>query len=139
MFHVTVALFALLPKLEDTAPRNTSLLRLVGQEVKVVSRHVDLASKMTNSFTIAACELARNLGITKVLIHKHSSVLSAFGMALSNRAHEVQEPCAMEYNDENRRTILSRVEKLSAKVKAELQQQGFPDNLIEIEPYLNMR
>lgn len=45
----------------------------------------------------------------------------------------------MEYNDDNRTTIISRIEKLSAKVKAELQQQGFPDNLIEIEPYLNMR
>jgi len=60
-------------------------------------------------------------------------------MALSNRAYEQQEPCAMEYNDSTRSSIMSRVERLSAKVKAELQQQGFEDDLIEIEPYLNMR
>ncbi|GAA5881825.1 hypothetical protein JCM16303_006468 [Sporobolomyces ruberrimus] len=86
-----------------------------------------------------ACELARNLGISKIIIHKYSSILSAYGMALSNRAYEQQEPCAMEYNESTRSTIMSRIERLSAKVKAELQQQGFEDNLIEIEPYLNMR
>lgn len=60
-------------------------------------------------------------------------------MALSNRAYEQQEPCAMEYNDSTRSSIMSRIERLSAKVKAELQHQGFEDDLIEIEPYLNMR
>ncbi|GAA6008081.1 hypothetical protein JCM11491_001874 [Sporobolomyces phaffii] len=86
-----------------------------------------------------AVELARNLGISKIIIHRYSSILSAYGMALSNRAYEQQEPCAMEYNDSTRANIMSRIERLSAKVKAELQQQGFEDNLIEIEPYLNMR
>ncbi|GAA5835484.1 hypothetical protein JCM3766R1_006429 [Sporobolomyces carnicolor] len=86
-----------------------------------------------------ACELAKNLGISKIIIHQYSSILSAYGMALSNRAYEQQEPCAMEYNDSTRSSIMSRIERLSAKVKAELQHQGFEDDLIEIEPYLNMR
>lgn len=86
-----------------------------------------------------ACELARNLGITKIIIHQYSSILSAYGMALSNRAYEQQEPCAMEYNESTRSSIMSRIERLTAKVKAELTAQGFEDELIEIEPYLNMR
>ncbi|GAA6064254.1 hypothetical protein JCM10212_006403 [Sporobolomyces blumeae] len=86
-----------------------------------------------------ACELARNLGITRVLIHRHSSLLSAYGMALSNRAFEQQEPCAVELNDASRGEVLGRIERLSNRVRDELKQQGFEDKMIEIEPYLNMR
>ncbi|GJN93255.1 hypothetical protein Rhopal_006302-T1 [Rhodotorula paludigena] len=86
-----------------------------------------------------ACELARTLGITQILIHRYSSILSAYGMALSNRAFERQEPCAMEYNDANKTTFTSRLDRLRAEVTEELGRQGFADNRIEIELYLNMR
>lgn len=32
-----------------------------------------------------ACEIARLLGIHKVLIHRYSSILSAYGLALADR------------------------------------------------------
>ncbi|GAA6042425.1 hypothetical protein JCM8097_008446 [Rhodosporidiobolus ruineniae] len=86
-----------------------------------------------------ACELARTLGITQILIHRYSSILSAYGMALSNRAFEQQEPCAMEYNANNKPTFLSRIERLKTTVVEELKRQGFADNRIEVECYLNMR
>ncbi|GAA6023156.1 hypothetical protein JCM10207_005745 [Rhodosporidiobolus poonsookiae] len=86
-----------------------------------------------------ACELARTLGITQILIHRYSSILSAYGMALSNRAFEQQEPCALEYNDSNKPEFLGRIERLRTKVVKELKAQGFQDNRIEVECYLNMR
>ncbi|GAA5887260.1 hypothetical protein JCM5296_004579 [Sporobolomyces johnsonii] len=86
-----------------------------------------------------ACELARTLGISQILIHRYSSILSAYGMALSNRAYELQEPCATEYNEETRPGLLKRLERMSAEVRKELERQGFEEGRIEVECYLNMR
>lgn len=41
-----------------------------------------------------ACAIARTLGMSKIFIHKYAGILSAFGMALADVVHEVQEPCA---------------------------------------------
>ncbi|BGP34896.1 hypothetical protein JCM10296v2_006720 [Rhodotorula toruloides] len=86
-----------------------------------------------------ACELARTLGINTILIHRCSSILSAYGMALSNRAFEKQEPCAAEYNDANKPALLDRIERLRTQVVEELRRQGFAPNRIDVEGYLNMR
>ncbi|BGO95041.1 hypothetical protein NBRC10512_006494 [Rhodotorula toruloides] len=86
-----------------------------------------------------ACELARTLGINTILIHRYSSILSAYGMALSNRAFEKQEPCAAEYNDANKPALLDRIERLRTQVVEELRRQGFAANRIDVECYLNMR
>lgn len=60
-------------------------------------------------------------------------------MALSNRAYEQQEPCAVEYNESNQATLRSRLDRLSSDVVAELNRQGFSGNRVEVECYLNMR
>lgn len=44
-----------------------------------------------------ACAIARNLGMSKVFIHRYSGILSAYGLALADVVHEAQEPCAKEY------------------------------------------
>ena len=44
-----------------------------------------------------ACAIARNLGMSTVFIHRYSGILSAYGLALADVVHEVQEPCAKEY------------------------------------------
>jgi 5-oxoprolinase (ATP-hydrolysing) len=46
-----------------------------------------------------ACAIARSLGISRVVIHKYAGILSAFGMACADVVHEVQEPCALTYDD----------------------------------------
>ena len=95
---------------------------------------------MTDFRTVhIACELARTLGITQILIHRYSSILSAYGMALSNRAYEQQEPCAVEYNESNKAGLQSRLDRLSGEVVAELNRQGFSGKHVEVEHYLNMR
>ena len=35
-----------------------------------------------------ACDISRALGISQVLVHKYSSALSAYGMALADVVHE---------------------------------------------------
>ncbi|BGP57766.1 hypothetical protein JCM8202_002418 [Rhodotorula sphaerocarpa] len=86
-----------------------------------------------------ACELARTLGITQILIHRFSSILSAYGMALSDRAYEEQEPCAVEYSASNQPELRNRLDRLSRQVVDELNRQGFSGNRVEVECYLNMR
>ncbi|GAA5855395.1 hypothetical protein JCM9279_006466 [Rhodotorula babjevae] len=86
-----------------------------------------------------ACELARTLGITQILIHRYSSILSAYGMALSSRAYDRSEPCAAEFTAETKSTFLPRLDRLKEDVRVELRRQGFAEDRIELECYLNMR
>jgi 5-oxoprolinase (ATP-hydrolysing) len=46
-----------------------------------------------------ACEIARQLGITRILIHKYSAILSAYGMALADTVQEARMPYAQELSD----------------------------------------
>lgn len=44
-----------------------------------------------------ACAIADRLNIGRVVVHKHASVLSAYGMALADTVQEAHEPCSCEY------------------------------------------
>lgn len=44
-----------------------------------------------------ACAIADRLNIKRVLVHKHASILSAYGMALADTVQEAHEPCSCEY------------------------------------------
>ena len=41
-----------------------------------------------------AASIATILGIKRILIHKYSSILSAYGMALADLVHEEETPAA---------------------------------------------
>lgn len=86
-----------------------------------------------------ACEIAKLLGIKTILIHRYSSILSAYGLALADRAYELQEPSSTFYNPSNRATLKSRLDKLDAEVRAELKRQGFEGSHVHTERMLNMR
>lgn len=52
------------------------------QEANMVSPLLDtLREDRYLRILSAACELARNLGISKIIIHKYSSILSAYGVS----------------------------------------------------------
>ncbi|KAI8718172.1 hypothetical protein NCS52_00595300 [Fusarium sp. LHS14.1] len=85
-----------------------------------------------------ACDVAEALGIDMVAIHRFSSILSAYGIALGDLAHEVQRP---------RTDSLVNMEK---NLKAEfaplvdegseiLGQQGYLAQDVEYELFLNLR
>ncbi|KAH9055167.1 5-oxoprolinase [Lactarius deliciosus] len=86
-----------------------------------------------------ACEIASLLGIKTVLIHRYSSILSAYGLALADRVCEVQEPASTFYTPENVPALSSRLDALADAALKELEKQGFPAERIRIERMLNMR
>ncbi|KAH9931741.1 5-oxoprolinase [Amylocystis lapponica] len=86
-----------------------------------------------------ACEIAELLGIKTILIHRYSSILSAYGLALADRAFELQEPSSTFYTAANRGTLKARLDRLDAEVRAELARQGFEGEHVHTERMLNMR
>ncbi|KAK7020759.1 hypothetical protein VNI00_017578, partial [Paramarasmius palmivorus] len=86
-----------------------------------------------------ACEIAKLLGIHTILIHRYSSVLSAYGLALADRAHEIQAPSSTFYTANNKPELISRLDKLEAEVREELRKQGFEGTRVRVERMLNMR
>lgn len=86
-----------------------------------------------------ACEIASLLGIKTVLIHRYSSILSAYGLALADRVCEIQEPASTFYTPKNVPVLSSRLDALADATLKELDKQGFPAERVRIERMLNMR
>eukprot|EP00588_Corethron_pennatum_P022138 CAMPEP_0194312970 /NCGR_PEP_ID=MMETSP0171-20130528/9861_1 /TAXON_ID=218684 /ORGANISM="Corethron pennatum, Strain L29A3" /LENGTH=1345 /DNA_ID=CAMNT_0039067707 /DNA_START=51 /DNA_END=4088 /DNA_ORIENTATION=+ len=95
-----------------------------------------------------ACAMAKSLGMTKVLVHKYAGILSAVGLSMADAGAEAQEPAVEAYSlvpgskNETLGTEASRAarfDKLVEKAKAELMQQGYKDDQIVVERFLNMR
>ncbi|KAG2414843.1 5-oxoprolinase [Aspergillus terreus] len=86
-----------------------------------------------------ACDVARKLGISTVIIHKYSSILSAYGMALADVVQEAQEPVNETYSDDSRGRLEQRLSLLRDKVCQQLRDQGMQENDTSYEMYLNMR
>src|SRR5271170_3831563 len=86
-----------------------------------------------------SCAIAESLGISQILIHRYSSVLSAYGMALADVVHEVQEPSSAIFSSKTEKALQKRVEELQKKATEELKKEGFNDDSIRHELYLNMR
>lgn len=89
-----------------------------------------------------AVAIAEALGISQILIHRYSSVLSAYGMALADVVDERQEPESKVWSDtdqEVRQYLQGKMEELKKKSTAVLKDQGFSEGEIHFEEYLNMR
>lgn len=90
-----------------------------------------------------ACSLARSLGVKMVMIHKYSSILSAYGMALADRVFEQQEPSSEVWDSSPNGKVLqkiqSKVDKLEKQVRKELESHGFKGSQLQIELMLNLR
>lgn len=88
-----------------------------------------------------AVAIAENLGIRMILIHRYSSVLSAYGMALADVVDENQEPESKIWSDKHevRQELASKMEELKQKSTRRLREQDFTDESIVFEEYLNMR
>ncbi|KAI0015436.1 hydantoinase [Xylariomycetidae sp. FL0641] len=86
-----------------------------------------------------AVAIARDLGIRRVLIHRLSSILSAFGMALADVVVEKQEPEAAAYDAESSARIEERFKSMTQKAANDLALQGIPAHRVAHEYFLNMR
>ncbi|EEA24817.1 hypothetical protein TMatcc_007921 [Talaromyces marneffei ATCC 18224] len=86
-----------------------------------------------------ATAIARNLGIKRVLIHRFSSILSAYGMALADVVVELQEPESGAYNEDSAPRIEKRADALRQRSTKQLIEEGFAETQISHELFLNMR
>src|SRR5205085_6787861 len=88
-----------------------------------------------------AVAIAEALGISQILIHRYSSVLSAYGMALADVVDERQEPDSTVWSDDVdvRKSLQTKMDELKSKSTATLREQGFSDEQIQFEEYLNLR
>ncbi|KAH7395849.1 5-oxoprolinase [Cadophora sp. MPI-SDFR-AT-0126] len=86
-----------------------------------------------------ACDVAAALSISQVVIHKYSSILSAYGLSLADVVHEVQRPAAMAFGPSKYPEITATLDELSETAAEHLRSQKLGDDLIRLELYLNMR
>lgn len=88
-----------------------------------------------------AVAIAESLGIRQILVHRYSSVLSAYGMALADVVDESQVPDSKTWAEDNhtKGELRKTMDSLKEKSTARLKDQGFADKSIKFEEYLNMR
>ncbi|PKS05854.1 hypothetical protein jhhlp_007683 [Lomentospora prolificans] len=88
-----------------------------------------------------AVAIAEALGIRQILVHRYSSVLSAYGMALADVVEERQEPESTVWRDDDSAIgcLKEKMERLRAACLESLKEQGFQHHEISFEEYLNMR
>lgn len=86
-----------------------------------------------------ACAIARSLGMKELLIHRFCGILSAYGMGLADVVEDAQEPYSAVYCNESIQESSRREANLMEQVKHKLQEQGFREENIKTETYLNLR
>lgn len=86
-----------------------------------------------------AVDVARDLGISRVIIPRYSSILSAYGMALADVVVENQEPEALVFNHQAHEQLEQRFQRLRKVGLDGLIAQGFTEDRVNHELFLNMR
>ena len=89
-----------------------------------------------------AVAIAESLGIRQILVHRYSSVLSAYGMALADVVDESQVPESHVWDMQDtssRSPLAKKMNELKERSQKRLNDQGFDLDSIEFEEYLNMR
>ncbi|KAF4961851.1 hypothetical protein FSARC_10037 [Fusarium sarcochroum] len=85
-----------------------------------------------------ACEIAANLGIDRILIHRYSSILSAYGMALADLVHDMQLPCSLRL-ETSLDELDARLKDLESKAVEKLVLDGALSQSITCQHFLNLR
>ena len=86
-----------------------------------------------------ACAIARELGIKRILIHRHAGILSAYGMGLADVVVERQEPSTLLLAPDSLDIIKDRLTDLEQSARAGLSQQGYNGQEAVVTQYLNLR
>ncbi|KAK6198632.1 5-oxoprolinase [Scheffersomyces amazonensis] len=106
------------------------------------SKGHDVSKHILSSFGGAggqhACSLAKLLKINKVIIHKHSSILSAYGIYLAPNVVEIQEPVSETYSSYTRINLLKNCQRLQSICRKNLISQGVKQDSVVYNIYLNM-
>ncbi|KAM3565266.1 hypothetical protein ARSEF4850_001448 [Beauveria asiatica] len=86
-----------------------------------------------------ACAVAEVLGLSRIIMHKYSSILSAYGISLADVVQELQRPAALTWSQDTHRTIQLELQLLADQAKLDLMKQGFSESQIAFDLYLSMR
>jgi 5-oxoprolinase (ATP-hydrolysing) len=108
-----------------------------------VQRGYDVTRYVLNCFGGAggqhACLVADALGMTKVLMHPFSSLLSAYGMGLANIRATREQALEEDFGDAALRPLEALGGRLGEDVKRELIQQGVPERQITVRLRAHIR
>lgn len=86
-----------------------------------------------------ACDIARSLGISRVAIHKYSSVLSAYGMALADTVQEERRPSSDILCESTETKVRQVFEELQDKTVLSIKEMDPNSKSIESNFFLNLR
>ncbi|KAI1343698.1 Hydantoinase B/oxoprolinase-domain-containing protein [Xylariaceae sp. FL0016] len=86
-----------------------------------------------------ACAIAEKLGIGRILIHKWSSLLSAYGIAQASLQHEEQAPLSGKMDQKALDGIRQRLILLRSRVSDELLSQGAHEQSLEYDEAVTLR
>src|SRR5438552_647945 len=84
-----------------------------------------------------ACLVADALGMTRVFIHPHAGVLSAYGMGLADQTAMRERAVEMKLDDS--RALQDVAEELAAAARQELVLQGVPASQMQIERRVHLK
>ena len=108
-----------------------------------VQRGYDVTRYVLNCFGGAggqhACLVADALGMTKVLMHPFSSLLSAYGMGLANIRATREQALEEDFGDAALRPLEALGGRLGEDVKRELIQQGVPERQVTVRLRAHIR
>lgn len=86
-----------------------------------------------------ACSIAKSLGMSEVYVHRYSGVLSAYGLSLADAVQEEQVPTAEVYDGGISEVGKEQLSVLGERAIKALILQGYDEENISIEEFLNMR
>lgn len=86
-----------------------------------------------------ACSIADKLGIQRILIHKWSSLLSAYGISQAQLQYEASEPLSGTFSLDELPRIRERLSHLRAQVTKELASQGARTESLRFDEILSLR
>jgi 5-oxoprolinase (ATP-hydrolysing) len=108
-----------------------------------VQRGYDVTGYALNCFGGAGgqhtCLVADALGMTRVLIHPYSSLLSAYGMGLADIRSVRQQAIEEPFGEEARAALSRTTRELSRVVTAEVRGQGVAANRIKVHARAHIR
>ena len=108
-----------------------------------VQRGYDVTRYLLNAFGGAggqhACLVADALGMTKVLVHPLSGLLSAYGIGLARVTEARQRGLETELGEARKSEVETALAELSDEVREALAAQGVPPGGIELVPRLHLR
>lgn len=86
------------------------------------------------------CAIAKILGMSRVVVHRHSGILSAYGLSLADIVEERQEPYSgLSISSSSYMQINERLTVLKNSGCETLLQQGFSEEAVTFQCFLNCR